>query len=295
MAAGDRNTGHGALSSANANNFCFGANTATGQWTTDNAPGEFITQRAAPDEAIQYHLFPQIQMNNELAPSTLAQWFAAFGTIAAVIVALFKEPLLAWRRRPRFDVMCTKETPWTVKTPMIAEGHVPVHGTVIWRGDCYYVRAQVLNSGRIRAEKVQVFASKLAKLGADNKFADISTFLPLNMRWSNSPPGGAAAILDGLSPRMGAFCDIVSLCDPANPLQARPQGMAPNLTVGQLQLEVEPFNGSHLLPPGTYRLTLRIAAANVEPIERTFEFKHTGTWLSDDTEMRRDCLGVSFG
>jgi hypothetical protein len=33
----------------------------------------------------------------------------------------------------------------------------------------------------------------------------------------------------------------------------------------------------------------------VSPSGKTiFEFKHTGAWLQDDAEMRRDCLGVSL-
>src|SRR5882724_12016172 len=221
-----------------------------------------------------------------MAPSTFAQWFGAAGTIAAVIVALFKDSILRWRHKPRLDATCTKETPWTVRTPIVVHDN---KGAILWTGECYYVRSKVENSGKTRADKVEVYASKLAKLGADNKFAEIP-FLPLNMKWSNSPPGGAAAIRDGISPKMGAFCDIVALCDPANPHQRRPAGTPTNTTVGQLQLEVEPFTGSDLLPPGTYRLTLRIAAANVEPIDKIFEFKHTGSWLQADADMRRDCL-----
>ncbi|MFZ3201513.1 MAG: hypothetical protein WA175_10235 [Candidatus Acidiferrales bacterium] len=229
--------------------------------------------------------------SSTLAPSTLAQWFGAAGTIAAVVVALFKDSILACMRQPRLDATCGKETPWTVKVP------IAVHdgkGAVLWSGDCYFVRANVQNSGRTRAERVQVYASKLAKLGADGKFAEISAFLPLNMKWSNSPPGAPVTILDGISPKMGAFCDIVSLCDPANPHQAKPAGTPPNTTIGELQLEVQLLSGIHLLLPGTYRLTLRIAAANVEPIEKVFEFKHTGLWLQDDVAMRRDCLSVSL-
>jgi hypothetical protein len=136
------------------------------------------------------------------APSSLAQWFGAAGTIMAVVVALFKDPLRAWRRKPRLSAICTKETPYTSRTPIVVHDG---KGVVLWTGDCYYIRAQVENSGKTRAEKVQVYASKLAKLGADNKFADVPTFIPLNAKWSNSPPGGASAILDGISAKMGAF------------------------------------------------------------------------------------------
>src|SRR5712692_7817248 len=53
------------------------------------------------------------------APSSLAQWFGAVGTIAAVVVALFKDSLLAWKRRPRLNATCTKETPYTSRTPIV--------------------------------------------------------------------------------------------------------------------------------------------------------------------------------
>jgi len=227
-----------------------------------------------------------------MAPSSLAQWFAAVGTLLAVLVALFKDPFLAWRRKPRLDAKCTKDSPWTVRT--IINVYDRNTKAVLWSGDCYYVRLEVENSGKTRAEKVQVYAAKLAKLAADGKFEDIKEFIPLNMKWANSPPSGASAVLDGISPRMGAFCDIVSVSDPANPYQGRLANMQTGATVGQLQLEVDPSNGLHLLAPGTYRLTLRVAAANVKPIDKVFEFKHTGAWLPDDDEMRRDCLGVSL-
>jgi hypothetical protein len=236
-------------------------------------------------------LISKATWGNEMAPSSLAQWFAAVGTIAAVVVALFKDSILAWMRKPRLDATCEKEAPWTVKTPIVVHDG---KGAVLWTGNCYYVRINVQNSGRTRAEKVQVYASRLAKLGADDRFADIPTFLPLNMKWTNSPADGATAVLDGISPKMAAFCDIVSLCDPANPHQSRPTGAPPNATVAQLQLEVEPFTGSHLLAPGTYRLTLRIAAANVKPVDRVFQFTHKGNWVQDDANMRLDCLGVSL-
>jgi hypothetical protein len=230
-----------------------------------------------------------------MAPSTLAQWFGAVGTILAVIVALFKDPLLAWRRKPRLVATCTKHIPWTVRTIVIVQGPNPQGvGLLSWSGNCYWVRVKVENIGRTRAEKVQVGAQRLAKLGADNNFVDVPTLLPLNLKWSNSPPSGASPILDGISPKMSAFCDVVSLCDPANPLQRLPAGASSNTTIGQLQLEVDLLTDVHLLAPGTYRLSLRIAAANAEPIDKIFEFTHTGGWTQDDAVMRRDCLGVSL-
>src|SRR5258707_3919997 len=180
---------------------------------------------------------------SSLAPSSLAQWFGAVATFLAVLVALAKDSFLAWWRRPHLDAKCTKDSPWTVKTEILVHDY---KGNRLWNGYCYYVRAEVENSGKSRAEKVQVYASKLAKLALDNKFEDIQWFIPLNMRGANSPPSGAYAVLDGITPKMAAFCDTVSLCDPANQYQARPSCAQPNVKIGQLQLEVGPTNRTHL-------------------------------------------------
>jgi hypothetical protein len=67
---------------------------------------------------------------------------------------------------------------------------------------------EVEKSVKTRAEKVQVYASKLAKLAADDKFKDIHSFIPLNMKWANSPPTGASVVIDGISPKMGAFATL---------------------------------------------------------------------------------------
>jgi hypothetical protein len=166
--------------------------------------------------------------------------------------------------------------------------------TILWSGNCYYIRLQIENSGRTRAEKVQVSALKLEQRGIDNQFADIPTTLPFNMRWANSPSGRPVTILDGISSGMSAFCDLISLSDPANPHQRRPTGAPTDVTIGQLQLEFELPEDWFLLTPGTYRLTLRIAAANVEPFDRTIQFTHSGNWAADDVDMRRGELGVSL-
>lgn len=229
-----------------------------------------------------------------MAPSTLAQWVGGFGTIAAVVVALFKDPIRGWWNKPELKATCTKEIPETVKVATTAwQGKWVGGGGGRWDGECLCC-IKVENKGRTRAEKVQVSAMKLAKRGLDNNFADLPTTLPFNMRWSNGPPSAPVIALDGISRDMWAFCDIVSLCDPANPYQRRPTGAAATETVGKLQLEFDLPDEWHLLAPGTYQLTLKIGAANAEPIDRIVEFTHDGIWTQNDLAMRRDHLVVSL-
>ena len=131
----------------------------------------------------------------DIAPSTLAQWVGGIGTIAAVVVALFKDPIRGWWNKPELKVTCTKEIPETVRVPMSVWVQAQGQAQIGWSGSCYFVRIKVENKGRTRAEKVQVSAMKLAKRGLDNKFADLPTTLPFNMRWSNGPPNAPVIVL----------------------------------------------------------------------------------------------------
>lgn len=232
------------------------------------------------------------QAANGLAKSSLAQWAGAIATFLAVLVALFKDSALGWLRKPCLEAKCTKESPWTIRTKMLVYDRNT--GKVLWNGECYYVRVEVTNSGRTRAKKVQVYALKLEKVALDGKAERREEFIPLNLKWANSPPSGPTVVLDGISPDMGAFCDLISVCDPANTYQDRPDNTQKDVTIAQLQLEVDPTNRAHLLSPGKYRLTLRIAAANAKPIEKILEFEHKGEWLENDKAMRQDCLAVSL-
>ena len=83
---------------------------------------------------------------------TLAQWAGAGATFLAVLVALFKDEYLRWRRKPKLTISAALAPPDCHKTFII-------FGPL--RASCYYLRIWVENKGKIRAERVQVFVSKL--------------------------------------------------------------------------------------------------------------------------------------
>src|SRR5206468_3542971 len=124
---------------------------------------------------------------------------------------------------------------------------------VLWTGRIYYVRLRIENTGIGRAEQVQVFASKLFREGANQRFAPVAEFEPMNLRWSNSrDPNNPEIFAPGISRRFGKHCDLLSVSDPANPTDQMSgyQGQC----VGNLQLEVVPGGNRNRLPPGNYVL-----------------------------------------
>jgi hypothetical protein len=225
-----------------------------------------------------------------MAPSSAAQWFAAVATSLAVVIALFKDFFGEWWRKPKLVATCEDSPPSLIRTPLFASN--PASGQPPWTGESYWVRLKVNNEGRTRADNVQVSLSKLYyRPNVDEKFSEVvNHHFPLNMRWSHID----VPTMDGISPDMPALCDIIALCDPANPHWPTSVKTPANTTVGRLQLEVDLPPEFRSLRPGSWKLVLRIGAANAKPIEKTLLFSHTGEWLQNDDAMRRACLRVSL-
>ena len=222
-----------------------------------------------------------------------AQWVAAIATLLAVIVALFKEDIIRRFRRPILRISIKPGPPDCHKTWITYQ----TQGTALTlvRTHRYYLRLWLKNEGAVRAEKVQVFAEKLWRRAADGSFNDVESFLPMNLRWSHSrTPDSPEIFADGISPRMGKHCDLGHITHPkrAAELNEWLSDVPHDKTILALDLEVAPNTQSHLLPPGVYRLDLRIAAANSKPVETTLEITLTGEWHDRESTMLTDGIGV---
>jgi hypothetical protein len=222
-----------------------------------------------------------------------AQWFAALATFSAVLVALFKDEFLRFRRRPKLEPSIKLASPDCHKTHL---NYQLIPTSIFGRTECYYLRLWIENRGKTRAEKVQVFAAKLSRKNADGSFAIVEDFLPMNLRWAHAEtaPNGVEIFADGISPQMGKHCDLGHIVNPAarvivgEDLPTVPTGK----TLLALDLEVRPNTMSHLIPPGTYQLELRVAGANCSPVKRIIEITLTGEWFDDQNRMFSEGLGI---
>ncbi len=227
---------------------------------------------------------------------TIAQWVAAGATLLAVLVALFREEIVSWWRRPVLDVSVLLEPPHCHAT--ILQYQVQRTALTLVQAQCYYFRLWVENRGRTRAERVQVFAAKLYRRAADGSFKEDKRFLPLNLRWahgeSRGAGGGPEIYAEGISPHMGKHCDIGHITDPKcrAELSEDLEGVPSGSVIFALDMEVAPNTRSHLLAPGTYRLELRIAAANSSPVTKVLEITVTGDWFTHEHKMFQDGIGL---
>ncbi len=224
-----------------------------------------------------------------LAPSTLAQWVGAIATSLAVIVALFKDEIFRHLRRAKLSVRITPEPPDCLLSPTAVNND---KGDLLWLGDSYWLRLWIENTGKIRAEQIQVFAAKLYKRDANNQFVSVPNFVPMNLRWSNSRDWKNPEIFaSGISHKMGKHCDLCSISDPTNP-QDELKGYK-GQCVATLQLEVYPSAPDRFrLPPGDHLLKLIVGAANADPVTTYVELNLKGPWSPDQQVMFRDHLGI---
>jgi hypothetical protein len=238
----------------------------------------------------------------------VVKWLSAVGTLFAVIVALFKEEIVRLWRRPRLDARIALRSPDCEKieiqvstTPQLqfsgtnAEGLLSVTGNIvappIWRGEAFFFRVWIENNGRQRAEKVQVFASRLKLKYADSIFRPVESFLPMNLRWTHSQ-SNVPEIFADINPSMGRHCDLGSISDPKNPTQTPLRGLDGGQVSFDLALEVFPNTQSHRLPPGCYQLEMRLAAANARPVVKTIEINFSGRWHADVADMFKSGIGI---
>lgn len=223
-----------------------------------------------------------------IAPSSIAQWAGAAATFLAVLVALFREPFERWRRRPKFVVRIEPRPPDCVlSTHTDKAGGGPT--AVVKR---YWLRLWIENSGKTRAEQVQVFASAVLRKTARGEFAEVPDFRPMNLRWSNARDWNNPEVFaEGISPQLGKHCDLFCISDPHSQTVLRGHE---GKSIAELQLEVFPTGNQHCLSPGEYKVKLLVGAANADPDSVTVLLNLTGGWSDELSKMFDEHVGINM-
>ena len=213
----------------------------------------------------------------------LAQWAGVSATFSAVLVALFKDDILKRLRRPKFKITLKLGQPDCNKSYIKYLNHfIP----------SFYFRLEIENVGKTRAEKVQVFGSKLERKNDKGEYEVVDKFLPMNFKWSYT----GEIFADGISPKLRKHCDFFHIVEP--PWQERyyrdQQNIGVTPVVWELDVEAKSFTGNHILRPGVYRVSLTVAAANCAPTEVVVEVGYEGKWFPDEAGMFSNGISVNL-
>jgi hypothetical protein len=202
-------------------------------------------------------------MVHESALRTGATVAAAVGTVGAVLYALFRDLILANRRRPRLDLRFD------------AHGTDQVVVGTVGGFDAAYVRLRVTNEKRKdTADDVQVFVREIASQEASSD----STPIGLPLIWVGSlPPTTIASVHPGFERHIDLLHvdwitknldDVVQKYTEETPLQ--------------LDVHPKPAGGQHTLSAGKYEISVELVARNADAARYTVVVEWDGKWLGKD-------------
>ena len=157
--------------------------------------------------------------------------------------------------------------------------------------DVYYFRLSVVNEGNAAARDVQVYLAGVERLRADKKYEVVSKFSPLSLLWANIRQPTRPVIVPKMPP---TFCDLAHIADPSKKSVTGESLPEVSATEAVLGLDVEAIGalGRHLLKPGTYKFSLKLAASNHPPLDCTLEVFFPGKWFDDEEKMFSEGFGL---
>jgi hypothetical protein len=204
---------------------------------------------------------------------TIIKALGTVATVAAVVVALLKKELRFWDR-PVLKIRITPRPPDCQRSAVFHK-----QGCI----EAFFLRLWVENTGRRRADQVQVFLARVLKNQGGDSFTEVRNFLPMNLKWAHTEK----VFAEGISPKMGMHVTLGHLENPSQRKLLFPNDPIrdSNRTVLDLELEAKTAQGWHLLEPGDYKLVLRAAAANAGPTEKTISVSISGDWFETEDEM----------
>lgn len=115
--------------------------------------------------------------------STLAAWFEAIGTIGAVLVALFYQPLINWWKRPIIKIEFKNDEPYCRIADLMVHKNMD-NIPVLFK--TYFIRLKIVNTGRSTAKKCK---GKITNIKHSEKNEVFTPFDPLVLKWVGHQPG----------------------------------------------------------------------------------------------------------
>ncbi|MBN1572033.1 MAG: hypothetical protein JW984_02430 [Deltaproteobacteria bacterium] len=222
-------------------------------------------------------------------------WIAlsAISTFILALVAIitaFKDEIISFFRKPELSISFEPFPPDYHKTILRR-----VNNPSIW-ADTYYARIKVHNSGKTKAENVEVLANKLYKILPDGKEKIVPDFIPINLFWTyffDSP------IYPHISPDSYRYFTLLRVVDPkmrhALDEDRTWDGIDPENTIIGFETFVKPYSKKNLQPAGKYIIELRISASNIpKSINHKVQIILTGKWSKDEERMYEDGIRINI-
>lgn len=219
--------------------------------------------------------------------SDLAAWLEAIGTLAVAAIAIFHDLLFTWFRRPKLHVSIRPDPPDCM---MLLFGQARQEGDKLYvtTVPVYYLRIRVDNTGKRKAENVQIKLLGITRKHLDGSYVVVDEFPPMNLAWAQKH----RVVLPAIYPHTYEHCDLAHVFRPSDrtniPFEDREwDGVDPSRTILSVDTAEKSYSLPHLLQAGQYHLRIMLSSDNTAPIQGTIEIALSGQWYDDAGEMRR--------
>ncbi|HUU27751.1 MAG TPA: hypothetical protein VM123_08065 [archaeon] len=212
-----------------------------------------------------------------------AIWLTPIVALFAAFYAVYRDSILAWKRRPKLSVEfnfippdCQKEI---------------INNSI----DSYYFRIRVKNEGKTEADRVEVMIYNLR----DNADKKVPNFLPMNLKWTHRDfeQPNQKITMDCIPQGMEKLCDIGKIIDPKerNRLpneNEKSTRFEENKTIFSFEVYPKPNSLFHLIPKGRYNFNLKIGASNCKSIDAIIEIDFNGEWSYEENKMLKKNISI---
>ena len=190
-------------------------------------------------------------LKNHTEAGTLAQWFGAIATVAAVLVALFKEVIINWLSQPvlklHFD-----------NTPNCVTKSFRVNTVEV-----YFLRIATTNIKAKLAKSCRAYLVSIERFGASGKWESTTYCEILQLGWVGAEANKFSAV--DIPRGVSFFFDVLSTYANSDKFQIRTE-----VTLNRVQ--------SLVAEHGRYRFTVVVTGDGVKEARANFTFDWTGQW-----------------
>lgn len=183
----------------------------------------------------------------------------------AVFIALFQEQIKNWFNRAILD-MNIKTSP-----PDCHQINLTINNQYV--GKAIYTRIKVIHKSGQIAKNVEIIISKVSKLNRSNKWINVKSFLPMNLKWSHT--GGQTVTIP---PKSFRHCDLGSF---------RQNSLVTNFLIDTI-VQPNPVSQNkipNLLTPGTYLFECVLSGENVKPQIKKWKIFFKPNWSKSEKIM----------
>ncbi len=238
----------------------------------------------------------QVSGSSSLDWGVIGSLLVAGFTFLLAVVAVFQQQIHRWLRRPVLRITTTNSPPDSHRTKLtIRKGNQPSSYA------CYYSLLRVENTGRMRADQVEVFVSQIHREDERGQWVPLRSFLPQRLLWSFE----RTPYLASLAPGTFAHCTLGHVLNPSarsevadeDPNQLEFWGthvVMEDETVLSLDVQFRSNNLSYLLVPGKYKLTVLLASSQTKAITNAVVVHLSGSWFEEEDRMFREGVTIEI-